>query len=239
MSPSEIERLLQQDNHEKKNIANASKHVRTHCGKGGGVIFPSDYLTRKEKQNMNSAVVTYSLNKPMVWDEFKALPKDLQIEYIKLLRFKYKVPDVAIASFMGVDNSTISKYNRKLGLGLGRDKAGDGKRWYKSEEAKEFYNWLEKNGIGIEIKIENADVKEEEVEPEPLNDILKNKPSVEPVLHEIQKQRKVTPESGDLVFECMAGDALNMLNDILGDSKVHLSVIWYVCDEDGKCAKNM
>ena len=35
------------DSMDKKNIARSASHTRTHCGKGGAVKFPSDYLSKK------------------------------------------------------------------------------------------------------------------------------------------------------------------------------------------------
>ena len=77
------------DSIEKKNIARSSRCRKTHCGKGGRVKFPSDYKTKKELKAMNGDVKTYNLNKPMSWTEFKALPEDLKITYIKKLRNEF------------------------------------------------------------------------------------------------------------------------------------------------------
>ena len=41
---------------EKKRTARGIHNKRTHAGKGGKVIFPSDYLTRKEREAMNGEV---------------------------------------------------------------------------------------------------------------------------------------------------------------------------------------
>ena len=36
-----------EDSISKKRTAQSARHRRTHCGKGGSVKFPSDYMTKK------------------------------------------------------------------------------------------------------------------------------------------------------------------------------------------------
>ena len=38
---------------------------------------------------MNGDVKSYNLNRPMTWEEFRSMPQDLQIMYIKKLRNEY------------------------------------------------------------------------------------------------------------------------------------------------------
>ena len=81
-----------QDVKDKKVTARSARNKRTHNGKGGSVKFPSDYMTKKEIKAMSGEVKSYRLNKPMTWQEFKAMPHDVQYGYIKLLKSKYSVP---------------------------------------------------------------------------------------------------------------------------------------------------
>ena len=60
---------------DKKRTARGIHNKRTHAGKGGKVIFPSDYLTRKEREAMNGEVKTYALNRPMRWKAYKSMRK--------------------------------------------------------------------------------------------------------------------------------------------------------------------
>lgn len=76
---------------EKKRTARGIHNKRTHAGKGGKVIFPSDYLTRKEREAMNGEIKTYALNRPMRWKEFKLLPDDVRREYIENLQKRFDV----------------------------------------------------------------------------------------------------------------------------------------------------
>lgn len=78
--------LFHSDCHEKKVTARSARNTRTHNGKRGKVKFPSDYLTKKEIKAMSGEVKSYRLNEPMSWREFKAMPDDIKVTYIKLLR---------------------------------------------------------------------------------------------------------------------------------------------------------
>ena len=77
------------DSIEKKKIARSSHNRKTHCGKGGRIKFPSDYLSKKELKAMNGDVKSYNLNRSMTWEEFRSMPQDLQIMYIKKLRNEF------------------------------------------------------------------------------------------------------------------------------------------------------
>ena len=80
------------DSIEKKKIARSSHNRKAHCGKGGRVKFPSDYLSKKELKAMNSDVKSYNLNRPMTWGEFRSMPQDLQIMYIKSFAMNLEFP---------------------------------------------------------------------------------------------------------------------------------------------------
>ena len=115
------QRMFEQDSKEKKRVASNARHTRTHCGKGGSVKFPSDYMTAKERRAMNGKCETYRMNAPISWEEFKTWPDEHKITYIKLLRQKYNAPDTAIAEMMGVSSYTISMCANKLGLSIGKN----------------------------------------------------------------------------------------------------------------------
>lgn len=53
-----------EDCKDKKRTARGAHNKRTHCGKGGAVMFPSDYLTTKEKKAMNGECKAYRMNDP-------------------------------------------------------------------------------------------------------------------------------------------------------------------------------
>lgn len=118
------------DSREKKSIAASSYKQRTHCGKGGAVKFPSDYLSAKELKAMNGECIKYaSLKQPMNWEEFKKLPDDLKIEYVKSLRKKFNVPDAELATMFGVNKNIVYRHFKCYGLGKGVGSGAKVKTW--------------------------------------------------------------------------------------------------------------
>ena len=149
------------DSIEKKKIAHSSHNRKTHCGKGGRVKFPSDYLSKKELKAMNGDVKSYSLNKPMTWEEFRSMPQDLQIMYIKKLRNEFGVPDSVLGKAMGVCRSSFSKAMRDLNLSLGKSSGATGRQWLNSEKSSKFYEYWNKFENKKECAIEEESAKDE------------------------------------------------------------------------------
>ena len=153
------------DSIEKKKIAHSSHNRKTHCGKGGRVKFPSDYLSKKELKAMNGDVKSYNLNKPMTWEEFRRMPQDLQIMYIKKLRNEFGVPDIVLSKAMGVCKSSFSKAMRDLNLSLGKSAGATGKQWLNSEKTSKFYEyWNKFNKKEDAVEEDSVEEKNEAVE---------------------------------------------------------------------------
>ena len=149
------------DSIEKKKIAHSSHNRKTHCGKGGRVKFPSDYLSKKELKAMNGDVKSYNLNKPMIWEEFRRMPQDLQIMYIKKLRNEFGVPDIVLSKSMGVCKSSFSKAMKDLNLSLGKSAGATGKQWLNSEKSSKFSEYWNKFENKKEDTIEEKNAKDE------------------------------------------------------------------------------
>lgn len=129
--------VFRADSREKAITARSAKHTRTHCGKGGRVRLPSDNLSKRELKKMNGECKAYRLNEPMKWQEFKAMPDDIKVTYIKLLQQKFNVPFVHIGKMLGVTQKTISAEIIRLGLSEGKAAKGRRKKWDKEG----FYAW--------------------------------------------------------------------------------------------------
>lgn len=110
------EYLFRLDSKEKAITARSAHNTRSHCGKGGRVKLPSDYMTKKELNAMNGECETYRLNEPMKWDEWKRLPNDLRIDYIKLIRQKFNAPDTEIAKMLGCHKVSLAREVAQLGI---------------------------------------------------------------------------------------------------------------------------
>lgn len=105
---------------EKKRTARGAFNKRTHNGKRGGVKFPSDYLTKGERNKMNGEVKSYKINQPITYAEFKSYPTDIKIEYIQNLRKKFDLPDTAIGEMFGLSGHAIGNFCREHGVSAGR-----------------------------------------------------------------------------------------------------------------------
>jgi len=226
---------------DKKITARSARHTRTHCGKGGRVRLPSDNLSKKELQKMSGECKSYRLNEPMAWKEFRAMPDDIKVTYINLLRGKYGVPDAEIANMMGVHKVNFSKEMSQI-----RARIGDSFKKRTGKFDKEgFYAWV--NGVDKIL----APVPEEVSAEEPIEEPVQTEPEVymeedipfeepDPVTNEEVwwKPKTAVPTNGSMNFTCPAKQALNTLEQLLGETNVSISVMWRVIEEgdgvDGK-----
>lgn len=124
---------------EKKRIARGAFNKRTHNGKGGKVRFPSDYLSNKERNEMNGKVREYRMNSPITYSEFKKYPDDLKKKYVKRLRDMFDVSDTDIAAMMGVKAKTLNAALIKID-------ASGGRRGKRKADYVAFEKWKRDNG---------------------------------------------------------------------------------------------
>lgn len=98
---------------QKKRVARgAFAHVNRKRGK---CRLPSDYLTAAQKKEMNGAVKTYNITRPMPLDEFKGMPDDLKREYFRNMQ-SCGGAATYLAEEMGVCAATIRESTEKLGV---------------------------------------------------------------------------------------------------------------------------
>lgn len=199
---------------EKKNIAHSARNRRTHAGKGGKVRFLSDYLSKKELQSMNSEVTAYKLNSMMTWKEFKAMPDDIKVAYITIIREKYNPYDKDIAEAMGVHRITMHNEMKRLGLCQGKSAAGLPRD---KEGFKAFCGNC--NPDPVEEPVEEAD-------DEPVEFIC------DPQLHEneeshVQEETPAVPYSGSMSFTGAADAALKTVMNLLGNTEVNITIRWH------------
>ena len=122
---------------DKKHTARSAKNRKYGGGRRGPAKLPSDYLTEKQLRAMNGEVATYRLGAPMNWTEFKAMPDDLKVVYIKKLRKLYNIPDIELALAMGVDISDFVKCLSEINLSVRTGTT----EWYGTDECKRFRDW--------------------------------------------------------------------------------------------------
>jgi hypothetical protein len=157
---------LQQENREKKALAQQVRNRRGMAGKGGRVRLSSDRLTQKQWEAKNGECKSYRMNEPMTWEQFNEMPDDLKVLYIKAIRNKYQTPDAALADAMGVDFLEVVAEMHELGIGQGTD-AGSMRSidWLGSEQQAAFNKWW--------YKEQNLPLSGAAKFEEPMNDILK------------------------------------------------------------------
>lgn len=208
---NDIKYTFIQDIKEKKTTARGSHNRRTHAGKGGAVKFPSDYLSKKELKAMSSETKTYKMNEPITWAEFKAMPVDLQRQYLKNLRDTYKVEYSTIAKMFGCSAWIMNDTAKKLGL------AANGKKIKLADQKlKEFEAFAHGNAAKIPVPDE-TDTAEVNNTPET--------PKNEPVA--VNEFKAAIPVYGTMSFTGNATEALKTMIAILGGAAVDITVSWH------------
>ena len=109
---NDYEYVFKQDARSKKITAQSARKMNR-TGKGA-VKFPSDYLTKKEKEKLNGPVNTYDMGKPMVWKDFIKLPDDIKRAYLNGLADKYNPTADMIAQMFCVSKTTVDRMRADL-----------------------------------------------------------------------------------------------------------------------------
>lgn len=108
----EILETYNEEIREKKQLARASKGKRTHNKTTSKNALRCDKMKPSELSAMSGDVTVYRLNSPMLWNEFKAMPKAYQEKYLSNLFKVYHVSSNDIASMFKVHGTTLRKYIR-------------------------------------------------------------------------------------------------------------------------------
>lgn len=154
---SEITDMFYDECADRKRTARGAFNKRTHNGKRGGVKFPSDYLSKKEKSKMNGEIKVYKMNEPITYAEFKEYPDDLKKQYVNNLREKFDVSDTAIAEMMGINKRTL---NRLLNI----IHASGGRRGSRKADYEGFEKWKNAHDISYTSTDECAKLDKEILE---------------------------------------------------------------------------
>lgn len=187
--------LFISDSKEKKSVARSACKRVTH---GGPVRLPSDYMTKKELNAMNGEVITYPMNDPLTWAEFKKLPDDIKCLYIKAVVQRYDVPIANMAEMFGVHHTHLRKELKRIGLAIMRGKH----EWDKEA----FYAWAH----CVPVQKEKA--------PE--------KPAEKPTEGETKPKARLVPMYGEMTFSGKADEALETILAISGGAEATITVSW-------------
>lgn len=116
---------------QKKRIARGAWNRK--CGsKSKRCSLPSDKLTKKQWKERCGQVMSYEFGKPMVWKEFKEMPKHIQKEYIENLIQKFSITAADLARMLDVHPHTVYKLCDSDGINI---KFTRGKRMNKEQKA--------------------------------------------------------------------------------------------------------
>ena len=96
---------------------------------GGGrrVGFPSDSLTKKEREALNSEVRSWNTKRVMPWGTYKQMPVDLQKEYLTNMQ-GCGATATWLAAAMGVNSQTVWQAGKRHGAAFPRG-GGDRVLW--------------------------------------------------------------------------------------------------------------
>ena len=110
---NDVEFILKEDIKEKKQAGRGYYHKKN-GSKSKKCRLPSDSLSKKEIEKMNGECKVYNLNKPMSYSNFCAMPVDLRIKYLEMLRDKFGANQTEISKMMGVAVTTLSSHRAKF-----------------------------------------------------------------------------------------------------------------------------
>lgn len=117
----------------RKSLARGSFYKK--CGsKSKKCSLPSDKMTAKQRKELNGQVMSYNLNKPMTWKEFKELPTDIQKIYLLGLEGK-GASNRDISVMFEIGEETLRLKRKELNMIKNRN------RW-NAEKPIEWLNFL-------------------------------------------------------------------------------------------------
>lgn len=173
---------------------------------------------------MNGEVVTYSLNKPMKWDEYKRMPDDLRRQYIENLQKRYDIMKKDLVGLFGVSASTVELETKKLGIHFKR-------RGYAINNSNGAWRDF-CAGLKTPQKVEpeaapqlidepqTAAAPEKEPEETPVAEIRAEKPKA------VACSFGEIPEAGSLTFTGNVADILKTVGLVLSGGNVHMEINW-------------
>ena len=171
---------------------------------------PSDYLTAAQKKGLNGKVSTYNLSRPMTWSQFRAMPDDLQREYLSKLRIDMRASTSEMVKAMQCSPETVRQGITRLGIPF------ENLRMTNRERAR-WEAWL-KDGQTTEAPVQAPADEDEPEQPSGIPCVL---------------------DYGDVWLRGTKDEVLAALDTILSlrrDERVKLHVGFYeITEEDFKC----
>ena len=99
---------------------------------------------------------TYNLSKPMTYEQFKLMPRDLQREYLLKLRNDMHASSRVIAQMFGCSYETVRVVIRDLGINTG------GKKIYMNlDQLTRWNNWLSGDAANTPVAVTEPETETE------------------------------------------------------------------------------
>ena len=100
---------------QKKRIAAGARHMKR-GSRSKRCSLPSANLTPAQLKRRNGPVSTYKLDEPMRWDDFKAMPVDLQKQYLTNLVETYGATNEMLGDMFYVHPTHVGTVKKALGV---------------------------------------------------------------------------------------------------------------------------
>ena len=100
---------------QKKRTASGARHMKR-GSRSKRCSLPSDNLTPAQLKRRNGPVSTYKLDEPMKWDDFKAMPVDLQKKYLTNLVETYGATNEMLSDMFYVHPTHVGAVKKALGV---------------------------------------------------------------------------------------------------------------------------
>lgn len=100
---------------QKKRTAAGARHMKR-GSRSKRCSLPSDNLTPAQIKRRNGPVSTYKLDEPMRWDDFKAMPVDLQKQYLANLVETYGATNEMLGDMFYVHPTHVGAVKKALGV---------------------------------------------------------------------------------------------------------------------------
>lgn len=168
---------------------------------------------------MNGEVKSYRLNAPMGWEEFRRMPDDLRIAYIKAIRETYNAPDSQIAKMMHTNSCSFSNEMSRLGLRVGCGVRNCNTKWDKDG----FFAWCAATPKTVaDEPVEEPVVETVDESVEPVESVESVESVDEPVI------QRAIPTTGNMTFTGNVTQIVETLVNLLGDANVAINIRWNI-----------
>ena len=111
---NDAEYIFNQTASERKRIGRGDWYKKRQGGRQ--VRLPSDHMTAKEIKERSGPCMSYNMNAPVHWLDFKMWPDDIKTEYLQRLEESYRASTLDISLMMHTSYDNIRLLKQRLGI---------------------------------------------------------------------------------------------------------------------------